>query len=144
MRPDKQEWRGQGIIICQGSLVVFVRHRGISLWVHANANLWTVDHASEKKNNGYQVSHLDTKVIDQTNRHILNELNGFVSSDNECSNKGPHRKQTIITDPIMDSTVTTKLVYIITYNKNENEDCINAKIMSRLWSNCLKQKLIQH
>lgn len=32
----------------------------------------------------------------------------------------------------MDSTVTTKLVYIISYNKNENKDCINAKIMSQL------------
>lgn len=33
----------------------------------------------------------------------------------------------------MDSTVTTKLVYINSYNKNENKDCIHGK---KLWVDC--------
>jgi len=155
-RPDSQEWKGPGVVIGQDGPIVFVRHGGMIVRVHKcrlrKVNQPENDNKDPDQNRDELVQNLqdnqpdsssnnqienesdDEVILEETGADIDNDHNienDVIDDDNELNVENPNIRDNDNVEPIRNPHLVIKPGQIVKYSHMNNDDVIQAKVLSR-------------
>ena len=147
-RPDSQEWKGPGVVIGQDGPIVFVRHGGMVVRVHKcrlrKVNQPETDNELQHdnvdpdhqprdeptQNHQDNNSDHDDQIGTDTEDEVILEDGAGNHNDNEPDIEEPNIRDNDI-EPIRNPNPVIKPGQFIRYTHIDNDDIIQAKVLSR-------------